>query len=140
MAVENDERGPVLRLAEDPEGVLDAIDIVGITNAQNVPPVAQEPGRYVLGEGDTCVAFDGDVVVVVDPAEIVEPQVGGQRRRFRRDALHHAPISTNSIDLVIEDLEPRPVVTIGEPFLSDCHPYTRGDSLSERLGCSLDPR
>src|SRR5215467_13784805 len=112
MAIENDERGPALRLAEDPEGVLDAIDIVRITDSQNVPPVAQEPRRYVLGEGNTCVAFDGDVIVVVDPAEIVEAQVGGQRRRFRRDALHHAPISTNRIDVVIEDLESRPVVTI----------------------------
>ena len=77
MAVENDEGGPGLRLAEDLESVLDAIDVVGIADPQNVPSVTQEPGRYVLREGDARVAFDGDVIVVVDPAEIVESQMGG---------------------------------------------------------------
>jgi hypothetical protein len=36
-----------------------------------------------LGEGDACVAIDRDVVVVVDPAEIVETKVTGQRGRLR---------------------------------------------------------
>src|SRR5215475_8351704 len=105
MAVENDEGRPVLRLPEDFEGVLDPIRVVGIAYSQDIPSVGQKPGRYVLREGDASVAFDGDVIVVVDPAEAVEPQVGGQRGRFRRNALHHAPVSTNSIDVVIEDLE-----------------------------------
>src|SRR2546429_4468 len=70
--------GPALRLAEDLESVLDAIDVVGIADPQNVPSVAQEPGGYVLREGDARVAFDGDVIVVVDPAEIVQAQVSGE--------------------------------------------------------------
>src|SRR2546425_7467870 len=140
MAVENDERGPALGLVEDLEGVLDATGIVGIADPQNVPSVSQEPGRYVFREGDARVAFDGDVIVVVDPAEIVEAQMGGQRRRFGRNTLHHAAISANSIDVVIEDLESRPVVTRGEPLLSDGHPHARGDALSEGAGRSLDAR
>src|SRR5712692_8699417 len=140
MTVENHEGGPALRLPEDLEGVLDAIGIVGIADPQNVPSVTQEPGCNVLGEGDARAAFEGDVIVVVDPAEIVEAQMGGQRRRFRRDALHHAAISANSIDVVIEDLEPGPVVTGGKPLLSDGHPHARGDALSERAGRSLDAR
>ena len=88
------------------EGVLDAIDVVGVADPQHVPAVRQEPRRDVLGERDARVAFDRDVVVVVDPAEIVEAQVAGQRRRFRRNALHHAAVSANRIDVVIEDLEP----------------------------------
>src|SRR6058998_1719662 len=102
MAVENDEGRPPLCLAEDFESVLDAIDVVGIANPQNVPSVTQEPGRYILREGDARVAFDCDVIVVVDPAEIVEAQMGGQRRPFRSNTLHHAAISANSIDVVIE--------------------------------------
>ena len=39
-------------LPEDLERVLDAIDVVGVADAQDVPAVAQEPGRDVLGEGD----------------------------------------------------------------------------------------
>src|SRR6266404_4777722 len=105
MAVENDKGGPTVRLAEDLEGLLDAIGIVGIADPQNIPSVTEEPGRNVLREGNARVAFDGDVIVVVHPAEVVESQMGGQRRSFRGDPLHHAAISADSIDFVIEDIE-----------------------------------
>src|SRR5260370_31393816 len=121
MAVENDKSWPTLRLPEDLEGVLDAIDIVGIANPQNIPSITQEPSRHVLREGDTSIAFDSDVIVVVHPAEVVEPQMGGNRSRFRRNALHHAAVSAHCIDVVIEDFEPGLVVMRGEPLLSNGH-------------------
>ena len=140
VAVENDEGRAALRLPEDLKGVLDAIDVVGVADPQNVPPVTQEPGRDVLREGDARVPLDGDVVVVVDPAEVVEAQVAGQRRRFRRNALHHAAVSANGIDVVVEDLEAGPVVAVGEPLLGDGHAHARGDALPERTGGGLDAR
>jgi hypothetical protein len=85
--------------------MLDAVNVVGVADAQDVPAVAQEPGRDVLGEGDARVAFDGDVVVVVNPAEVVEAEMAGERRRFRRDAFHHAAVAADRINVVIEDLE-----------------------------------
>src|SRR5438445_10032231 len=42
MAVQHDERGAVLRRAKDVEGVLDALDVVGITDTQDVPAVRQK--------------------------------------------------------------------------------------------------
>src|SRR5262245_65098204 len=42
--------------------------------------------------------------------------------------------------MVVEDLEARPVVSMGEPLLRDGHPYACGDSLSERAGRRLDAR
>ncbi len=62
--------------------MLDAIDVVGVGDPQHVPAVGQKTGRDVFGEGDAGVAFDGDVVVVLDPAEVIEFQVAGERRRF----------------------------------------------------------
>ena len=111
--------GRPLVLPEDLERVLDAIDVVGVADPQDVPAVTEEPGRDVLREGDARVPFDGDVVVVVDPAEVVEAEVAGQRRRFRRDALHHAAVAADGVDVVVEDLEARPVVAVGEPLLGD---------------------
>ena len=78
MAVEDDESGSILRFRKDSEGMLDPIDVIGIANSQNIPTVAQEPSSDVLGKCDVCVAFDGDVIVVVDPAEIVELEVAGK--------------------------------------------------------------
>jgi hypothetical protein len=51
--------------------VLDAINIVSVSDPQNVPTVTQESSRDILREGDSRIPFNGDVVVVVDPAEIV---------------------------------------------------------------------
>ncbi len=78
VAVQDNEGGATLRLSEDLQGVLDAIDIVGVADPQNVPPVTQKAGCHVLGEGDARVSFDGDVVVIVDPAEVIQAQVARQ--------------------------------------------------------------
>ena len=93
----------------------------------DVPAVAHEAGGDVLCEGDARVAFDRDVVVVVDPAEIVEPQMARERRRLAGDALHHAAVAADRVDVVVEDLEAGPVVAVGEPLLrrSPCRRWWR---------------
>ena len=84
--------------------------------------------------------FDRDVVVVVDPAEVVEAEVAGQRRRFRRDALHQAAVAAHGVDVVVEDLEARPVVAVGEPLLRDGHAHAGRHALPERAGGGLHAR
>jgi len=78
MTVKNDERGAALRLAKDLERVFDAIRVVRIADSQDIPSVRDESRLNVFGERDPRVAFDGDVIVVVDPAQIFEPEVSGQ--------------------------------------------------------------
>ena len=140
VAVQNDEGGPAFRLPENVQGVLDAIDVVGIADAQNIPTVTQEPGGDVLREGDARVSLDGDVVVVVDPTEVVEAEMAGQRSRFRSDAFHHAAVAADGIDVVVEDVESGLVVTVGKPLLGDGHADARGDALAERTGGGFDAR
>ena len=78
VAVQHDERGAVFRLAKDVEGVLDALDVIGVADPQDVPAVRQKSRRHILGKGEARFTLDGDVVVVVDPAQVVETQVTGQ--------------------------------------------------------------
>jgi hypothetical protein len=139
VAVQNDESRTPLRVVKDVQGVLDAINVVGIAHAQNVPAITQKSGRDVLRKGDACVAFDGDVVVVIDPAEIVQGEMARQRRRFRSHALHHAAVAANRINVVTEDLEVGAIVTVGEPCLGNGHAYAGGDTLPKRSGRSLNP-
>src|SRR4030095_8923279 len=134
VTVENNEGGAFLGLAEDVEGVLDALNIVGVGDAQDVPPVGQKPRLDVLCKGDARFALDGDVVVVVDPAKVVETQVTGQRRCLGSNSLHHAAVSTHRINIVIENIEARPVVTVGEPLLGNAHSEARGNSFAEGTG------
>jgi hypothetical protein len=132
MAVENHEPRPAPGLPKDPEGVLDTLQIVGVVDPQDIPAITQKPRRDVLGEGDLGAAFDGDVVVVIDPAEVVEPKVTGERGGLRADALHQAALAAHRVDGVIEHLETGLVVAGGEPTPGDGHADARGDALSER--------
>src|SRR5262249_21241097 len=138
VAVEDEEGGPTLRVLEGFQGVLDAIDVVGVAYAEDVPAVAEEAGRDVLGEGDPGVAFDGDVVVVVDPAEVIEAEVAGQRGGFGGNAFHHAAVAADGVDAVVKDREVRAVIAIGEPFLGDGHADAVGDALAERAAGGFD--
>src|SRR5262249_21144854 len=107
---------------------------------EHVPVITEEAGGNVLGKGDARTALDADVVVVVDPAEIVEAEMSGQRGRLRADALHQAPVAADGIDVVVEDLEARAVVATGEPPPGDRHADAGGDPLAQRAGGGLDAR
>ena len=46
--------------------MLDAVNVVGIASAQDVPAVREKPCGHIFGEGEVGVPFDGDVIVVPD--------------------------------------------------------------------------
>src|SRR5262245_10778969 len=75
VAVEDDEGRTSLRFPELAERALDAIEVVGVADAQDVPAVPKKSGGDVLREREARLAFDRDVVVVVDPAQSVEREV-----------------------------------------------------------------
>src|SRR5262249_57943356 len=116
VAVQNDKCRATLCLLEDRQRLLDPLTIVRVADPQDVPSISEEASRDVLSERQTRAPLDRDVVVVIDPAQIVEAEMTGQRRRFGPDALHQTAISTNGIDVVVEDLEAGSVVAAGEPL------------------------
>jgi hypothetical protein len=120
--------------------MLDAIDVVGVPYPQHVPAVTEEARRHVFRERDARVSFDGDVVVVVNPAEVIQAEVARQGRCFGPDALHEAAVPAHNIDTVIEDLEARPIIALGEPLLRDGHAHARGNPLPQRTGGCLHAR
>src|SRR5262245_21677372 len=75
VAVQHEERGAVFRLTKDVKRVFDALNVVGVADTQDVPAVRQKARRDVLGKGDARFPLDGDVVVVVDPAQVIETHV-----------------------------------------------------------------
>src|SRR5438067_2628307 len=113
MAVQNDERRPALRLLENFERVFDSANVIGIADAQNVPAVSEKARGYIFGERDVRVPFDADVIVVVDPAEIIEIEMTGERGSFRSNAFHHATVTGDSVDVVVEHFKTWFVVSVG---------------------------
>src|SRR5262249_1560491 len=140
MAIENDERGTFLRFAKDFESLLDALEVVCVTDTQDVPTVSQKSRLDILGESDARLTLDRNVIVIVDPAEVIETQVADERRCFRRNSFHQAAIAADGINVVIKDIKARAVVTMSEPLLGNCHSHTRGDALPKRAGRRLHSR
>ncbi len=80
------------------------------------------------------------LVVVVDPAQVGELQVAGQGGRLAGDALHHAAVAGQGVDVVVEHLEAGPVEVLRHPLAGDRHPDAGGDALAERARGRLDAR
>src|SRR4029453_17338206 len=102
MPVQDDERGPAFRLLENFERIFDAAYVVGIADAQNIPAVSEKTRGHVFGECNIRVPFDADVIVVVDPAEVIEAEMTGEGGGFRTNAFHHATVTANGVDVVVE--------------------------------------
>src|SRR5262249_11912978 len=120
------------------KGVLDSIKIVGITHTNHVPSVGKEPPSNIFGKRDIGLAFDGDAVVVVDPAQVVELEMSRQRGGLARDAFHHATVAAQGIDPIPEQFKAWFVVSCCEPFFGDGHSHARGYALSQGTGGCLD--
>ena len=138
VRVDQDERRPVLGRLEDPQALGDGGGVVGVGDGEDVPAVGPEPGGDVLGEGDLGRAVDGDPVAVVDPAEVVEPEVAGEAGGLGRDPLHHVAVAAEGVDVEVEQVEPRLVVMRPEPEARRGHPDAGGHALAERAGGGLD--
>ena len=77
VAIDDDQRGPVAGVLEGAKGPLQHFQIVGVADPQHVPVVTDKAGRHVLAERPIGVAFDGDFVVVIQPAEIRQFKMPG---------------------------------------------------------------
>ena len=122
------------------ERAAEHLAVVGVADARDVPAVADEARGDVLGERQARAALDRDVVVVVDPAEVREPEVAGQRGGLGRDALHHVAVAAERVDVVVEELVAGAVEVRGLPVAGDRHADGGRHALAERTGRRLDAR
>ena len=118
--------------------VVDRRQVVGVVHRQHVPAQAAEPRGHVLAERQVGLAFDRDVVVVVDPAEVRELQMAGERRRLAGDAFHQVAVAALRPDVEVEQLEAGLVVAGREPAAGDRHADAVAAALAERAGRRLD--
>ena len=87
------------------ESSLQGAQIVSIRYVDRMPAESLKFHGHVFGEGQIGVAFDGDPVVVVDPAKVREFQVTGDRSGFAGDAFHQVAIATQCVDIVVEEID-----------------------------------
>ena len=102
MAIDNDQGGSLGLVLENFEGAGKHLKVVGITDPRYIPVVSDETCGDILAEGQGRMSLDRDVVIVVDPAQVRELEVSGKRGGLGRDAFHHAAVSCERIDVVVE--------------------------------------
>ncbi len=82
VAIEHHESWSTSRLLENFQRAFDPLEVIGITNRLHIPAISEESGCNILSEAKIGTTLYGYVVVVIDPAEIVQPKMARQRSRF----------------------------------------------------------
>src|SRR5450830_1637037 len=103
-----------------------------------MPAVPFEPFLNVLVEGEASVAFDRDVIVVIEQVQLAEAEMPGERRRFGGDSLHEVAVAAESPHPVVDDLVAGAVEPVREEAFGDRHSDGISESLPERPGCDLN--
>ena len=82
--------------------------------------------------------LNGNMVIVPDPAKIVQLQVTSQRGSFGLDTLLEASISGHGVDIEIKHVKARLVVGGTQPLAGNRHAHGSGKTISKRSSGGLD--
>src|SRR4029077_17188162 len=93
MALDDDQARPILDALGNRDRVGDALAIVGIADPLHMPAIGEKSPGDIFAEGKSGIALDRDVVAVVDPAEVAELLMPGERGSFAADPHHHAAVA-----------------------------------------------
>ena len=103
------------------------------------PSVRLEARPHVVVEGEIRRSLDRDRVVVVDPDQLAEAEVAGERSGLARDSLLHVAVAGDEERVVVDDLLRRPVERRREVGFGEREADGVADALAERSGRDLDP-
>ena len=102
-----------------------------------MPAEPHETCAHVFAERQFGLAFNRDLVVVVDPAEVGQFEVTGQRGGLAADAFHHVAVAAQHVNVGVEQIESGTVVRAAS-HCCDRHPDTVAEPLAQRPGCRFD--
>ena len=130
VAIDDDQRRPVRLPLRRLDGDVDQSEIVDVADAQHIPVPALEARGHVVAEGQRSVALDGDVIVVVEPDQVGQPEMSGDRGRFVADAFHQVAIAAERVNAVVKKIAVAFVELRGQPALRHRH----ADGVATRPG------
>ena len=114
--------------------------VICVCDMGNIPAEPLESLANVFAEGEVGIPFNRDVVVIVDPAKIVELQVAGDACGLTSNPFHQVAIAAERVDVVIEQVVLGGVVIGGEPLLGHRHADRVAEACTEGPGRRFDPR
>mmetsp|Transcript_5348 Transcript_5348/g.8044 ORF Transcript_5348/g.8044 Transcript_5348/m.8044 type:complete len:393 (+) Transcript_5348:734-1912(+) len=137
----DDDQSRAVRLAlSDLESVLKLGEVVGVRDASDIPAVGDESGGDVLSKGPVGVTLNRNMVIVPDPAKVVQLQVTGKGGSLGLDTLLEATVSGQGVCVEVEHFKTGLVVGSSEPLGGNCHTDGSGKTISKRSSSSLNSR
>jgi hypothetical protein len=121
-------------LLERVEGPAQGVQIVRVGHLHHLPAVAGKPRGHVFAESQLGCPFDSDLVVVVNPTQVRQLEMPGQRGRLVRDAFHHVAVAAQGVGVEIEQGQAGPIVVRRQPPRGDGHTHAIAHPLTERPG------
>ena len=114
------------------------VEVVDVVDRLHVPAVGLEaPGDVLAVEAQRRRAVERDRVVVVHVDHAPEPELAGERRRLRRDALHEVAVGADDVRAVVLHLC---AVALTQEALGHRQADAVGEALAQRAGRDLDAR
>ena len=99
----HDQRRPGVVLCCD-DRPIDGCEVVGVFQPLNVPAVRLEAAHGVVAARQLCFAVDCDVVVVVEPDQVPQPQMPGEGRNLVGYPLHQVAVAREEVCPVAGDV------------------------------------
>ncbi len=139
-AFQHDQGRCVLIGLEGFDGLGEGFGIVGVVDVDDGPAIAFETLAGILAIGQRRAALDGDRIAVVDPAQVAELLVAGDRGGFGGDAFHQVAVAAEDIDIVVEQFGVRLVEVRAQPAAGNGHADGIAAALAERPCGGLNAR
>mmetsp|Transcript_65228 Transcript_65228/g.121591 ORF Transcript_65228/g.121591 Transcript_65228/m.121591 type:complete len:218 (+) Transcript_65228:1634-2287(+) len=103
---------------------------ITICYVEHIPALCSEDGGHIFAEGEIRATIDGDLVVIVEDDQFVQLQVARQGCGLGDDALHHAAIPCQDINIMIKDWEIWFIESRCQMSLADGHAHSIGEALA----------
>src|SRR5664280_726868 len=101
---------------------------------------AGEAHGHIIAESERSATLDGDVVVVVEPDQVRQPKMAGNRGSFVADAFHQVAVPAERVDAVVEKIVAVFIELRGQPALRNGHAYRVPDALTQGAGRGFHSR
>ncbi len=135
MGAHDDERRSLLILLRLHDSLCQRFQIIRLfANILYLPMVALKTLGHVIRVGQLRIAFDADVIVIVNANKLAKTQMSGQRSRFMGCALHQVTITANDIGMMVDDFMPFSIVGRRQMGFCDGHSDCRHHTLTKRAG------
>ena len=136
MAVNNNQSWSTLGLAGHAKRAHNRVQVIRVANTQHIPSIPQIASAWIIAVRKIRLAFNGDVVVVVNPNQIIQLQMASDTSSLATYAFHHATVATNRVGAKIKNLKAWSIECRGQPFLRHRHSNRIRQALSKRTrGC-----